>query len=274
MKKIIFTILILVMAISYTAGVCRGANSYLQFDGSTGYVDTGQTFQAVFQNETFSISVWIKLDEKQANTILSNYGDIGEYPGGFHLDAIGGISPSINFTYRKFNGLPTAIFTDSQVGVWLNIAVVWDRGEPLVSLYVNGVLKDSAEDVDTANNMWSEYTLLIGDDAGESQGYWHGSIDALRIYPSALTQAQITAIYANGRGTKYTAAAAEGGAAAYALNMDEGTGTTVTDAVSGTLQGTLIGGVTWQAGGVPFGSEMRGRYESGNQTGIRGRERY
>jgi hypothetical protein len=34
--------------------------------------------------------------------------------------------------------------------------------------------------------------------------------------------------------------------------MDEGSGTTVTDAVSGTLQGTLYGGVEWKDGGVPF----------------------
>ena len=79
-----------------------------------------------------------------------------------------------------------------------------------------------------------------------------GGLDDLRFYKKALTAAEVAAIYNNGKGTKYTGAAAEGGLASAAFNMDEGAGNTITDAVGGLVGTFSETGVSWALGGVPF----------------------
>lgn len=234
-------------------GVEPVANSYLTFDGSTGYVDTGQTFQSVFR-QSFWVNVWVKVDDLLLSTM--NFCGVADNSFisifGLTVQDTGRI-----YAYISTNGSATLAFvledTPSFVAnsEWKMITlVVNDNGEAstYLTLYVNGVLRKTG---DAANVNLVDYTsdksLYLGseNEAGDAIALFSGSLDDFRIYSGDPAGGAITAIYNSGKGTKYTGAVAEGGTASFALNMDEGTNSVLTDAVSGTLTALLHGGVTW-----------------------------
>lgn len=238
------------------------AVSYLQFDGSTGYVDTGLQADVLFGNPIaisngggISFSCW---------GLTSTTGKLFSWDGAdSHL--LLERSELERFTvFLKSTGVEEVVFTTDEIpnldnGLWhyyvLTITKV-SASTVSLKLYNNNELVISTDvfTFDLASSFQdfidSTTTAKIGrrDTGGY---YWYGGIDDFRIYASVLTQSQITAIFNNGIGTEYPDGIAD---ANFALNMDEGTGTTVTDAVGGVLQGTLIDGVTWAEGGVPFDS--------------------
>ena len=149
----------------------------------------------------------------------------------------------------KFRGKATV------AAIPLNVFFHWawavDSGAGTLTCYINGNVASSTFvfNISTWPNTDATGSLYIGSD---TVTFGNLSLDDLRIYKSALTQAQVSAIYAGGVGKKYVLN--ETPTASAAWNMDEGTGTTITDAQNG-LVGTLSAtGVTWQSGGVPFAS--------------------
>lgn len=256
-------------------------NYYLGFDGVTGYVDAGQVCGTTFgdpvviaDGDGIAITCWGLSTQTGGlfciQTGVQTYLDCTE-------DNLDSFAVSLRQTNQNAIGFSTGSTTgpgNYDDDLWhLHVLVITkiDAGNASLKLYNNGgiVISTGAFSLDLVNFLQTFVdngsSVKIGTDA---YGFtWGGYIDDFRIYNSSLTQEQITALYNKGRGTKYPDA---GPTAAYALNMDEGTGTTVTDAVSGTLQGTLVGGVGWQTGGVPFCRSGRGNPKFGGTDRLLG----
>jgi len=257
-------------------GVCRGANSYLQFNGSTGYVTVPNNAALNFGTNDFSFSFWMKLNNiENLQCIFERYKNISSdmYIGVsneiFSVMLVG--EESEGYWYYPFQ------LTKEMVGKWVHVIII--KTNAGIEVYFNNILSTVLEGFAKGGNPIMNFptgtATQIGALANLSR-FYSGDIDDLRIYAKALTQDEITAINNNGRGTKYTGAAAEGGEAVYVLNFDDydpQNPTKTYDEINAS-EATLHGGVEWKAGGTPFVTVMRGRYESGNQTGVRGRERY
>lgn len=223
-------------------------NKYLTFDGTTGLVTVPNNAALNFGTGDFSICFWIKKEDKYSSSHVfmkskDNLGDLPKIWVEFMYDS------EVWFGALDAEPVTLIVKTDtSQNNRWAHYA--WSISRTGTSyIYINGAVAGSF-DATGLGSLDCNGDLFIGNDNIER--WLKGSLDDLRFYKKALSAAEIAAIYNGGKGTKYTGAAAEGGAAAAAWNMDEGAGTTIVDAV-GSLEGTFSeSGVSWAAGGVPF----------------------
>lgn len=131
---------------------------------------------------------------------------------------------------------------------------VINRTTQLLSGYIDGVLIGTPVDISTVGSINPTVDMQIGAwDYGP--GYvvtrWGGLIDGVEIYKGVAAESvNPLAIYNNGVGRKITGSEA---GLVWASNCDNGSGTTVTDLVSGN-NGTIADAtkVTWVAGSIPF----------------------
>lgn len=186
-----------------TTGKVNGA---LTFNGTTDYVDTGQTFQSVFR-DSFSISLWIKYDTASNLTYFCAISD-----GGNNGIVFGtGASGILDMQYTA-NG--KAVITENTVfsngvGNWyFTVLVVQKTSESTVvaKLYLNSVLvaSDSSDDC-AMSDYTSIYNLYIGANNNAGTGIllpFDGSLDNFMLFNHALSQAEITRLYNNGNGTE------------------------------------------------------------------------
>ena len=88
-----------------------------------------------------------------------------------------------------------------QRGQWYHVVGVWDKEQKYVSIYVDGVKKDTKAVADGAvfflNKSSVYHWVCVGGDAANGvagQG-WDGDVAIARIYDKALTDAEVTALY-------------------------------------------------------------------------------
>jgi len=82
---------------------------------------------------------------------------------------------------------------------WIHIVAVYNQSSANVVFYINGVVS-----ADNGNSIYSSIYnssthLDIGRKQDSSPEYFPGSLDDVRIYNRALTQAEITQLYNLGR---------------------------------------------------------------------------
>jgi hypothetical protein len=229
----------------------------LKFDG-TGYVDTGSAFNTVMK-DSFSVNLWCRPSDgikALPQWIMTNAAGTGNYCEIAINADTGGLMAEYASNNQAVDIVESgAVFTDG-IQEWTMLTIVITKVSDILAnldLYVNGVLKATS----------GNHSCVMADfNAGMnmklatygSSLYYEGLLDDYRIYPKALSLSEIQAIYNSGIGTKYTAAAAQGGAASYAINCDEGFGQIVTDAVNA-LVGSLYGGAGFLDGGTPIDAD-------------------
>ena len=130
------------------------------------------------------------------------------------------------------------------VNTWVYVAVTYDAPSTTMKLYMNGNLV-------ATNNSVPAYTAestFIGSNSGTGS-FFQGHIDEVRIWTTALTQAQLKPEIFKGPADN-----ASGLVAYYTCN--EGSGTTLTSSCTNTsgLNGTLEGSATWIASPIQFGA--------------------
>ncbi|WP_162467275.1 LamG-like jellyroll fold domain-containing protein [Streptomyces cavernae] len=186
----------------FTAGLVGGAQlgaagrtgTALKLNGTTAYAAT--TGPVVDTTKSFSVSAWVKLDNKNVNhTFLSQ---AGTRASGFQL--------YYSSTYDKwvFNrhtkdaddtALVRSLSTDTaQTGVWTHLTGVYDATAKTVQLFVNGKAQTAASF--TATPWRASGGLQIGrlHYKGGYHEYTAGLLDDVRLVQSAVTQADATAI--------------------------------------------------------------------------------
>jgi concanavalin A-like lectin/glucanase superfamily protein/List-Bact-rpt repeat protein/fibronectin type III domain protein len=237
----------------------------LAFTGTNGYVNFGSP--AELSLSAFTLEMWMRRDGpgtggdtgaggipnlvpliakgraevedplKDVNYALGIRASDGVLAADFEEAAAPSPNPSLNH--------PVAGVTPLTVGTWYHVAATYDG--TTWRLYVNGAL-DAQLAVGRAPASTSTVPVALAsmlNSSGTAAGFFQGTMDEVRVWNGARTQADIIAAM-NLRLTSPTA----GLVARWGL--DEGTGTIVHSSAGSTLDGNLTGtGWSW-ATGAPF----------------------
>ncbi len=262
--------LILLMFGSLTTFSQTGAA--LKFDGASDFVNLGSALTTSLNGgNSITIEAWV-------NT-ATNAGNHGPIVGNYNTNNAGALS----FLLRRENGhhvfwvgngtiYPTVSLNTSTVNVWIHLACVWNG--TVATVYVNGVPTASTAPAMTAMQNNSNTSVYIGS-APILNEHFNGMIDEVRIWNVARTRCQINTfknceIPANAPGLLVN----------YHFNQGIASGsnttvTTLTDATSSAITGTLAGitltgtASNWVApGGVVSGSTTAVASPSYNATSL------
>ena len=178
--------------------------SAVSFDGATNLV--GMNIDDYNLTNTFSYSFWAnptlthKVDPESTSGYAGQVGcpdNCGERwvlsPSWYESGEVGaGISVGTNGVSVYENGdsgMPAVLVYNAPISGWTQITVVYQNKQP--KLYINGVaVRTGLTSKQSAVHLTPDY---IG---GGFYGYYGGSVDDLRVYNRALTDNEITAIYA------------------------------------------------------------------------------
>ena len=156
-----------------------GYGAYL-FNG--GYIKAGESLPA---NGSYTKTAWVYRTGSAENIISGDSDDGGHV---FWL--------SDNVLNAGHNKIWDAVHDSESLSLntWYFVAVSFNAETGEMILYKNGVEIDRAAGISVA----SDSTVLVG--AFKNGHIWNGSIDDVRIYNSALSTEQISAMYNNGEG--------------------------------------------------------------------------
>jgi hypothetical protein len=172
------------------AGVAGGA---VRLDDAADYIDFGHP-AALRLTGSMTITAWINATSFPADdaAIVSHHDGLG-----YQLDTTVDQGPrTIGFKLGNACGELMARYgaTPLVINTWYHVAGVYDAGAKALNVYLNGEL-DSGALVGTVTGMQrsSRVAVYVGR-RSDRQGFeFAGSIDNVRIYSLALTQAEIAA---------------------------------------------------------------------------------
>lgn len=162
----------------------------LVFDGQNDYVTAGNSGSIGIENY-LSITAWVKFGNVADNVRVGNI--IGKYNHIPHFNFEGHTSGRLRFYW---NGGQIDFFgTKDLRGVWHNVAVVRNKLDDTIKLYIDGVL-DAQRTAGT--NISPSWPLKIGDDYRNNNLPaipFNGHIGSILVYNKALTENEIKQNY-------------------------------------------------------------------------------
>ncbi|MEJ2722629.1 MAG: GDSL-type esterase/lipase family protein, partial [bacterium] len=166
-----------------------------EFDGSGDDLSAGEHFPV---GQSYTKTAWIYKTGSGANggnNIIS--GD--ENPQGHALWVPDNYEAKSSRLMGGHNGNWDIVYDDEPLtlNTWFFVALSYDQGTHWMRLYKNGVKIDSAV-VAAAEEMVSDPTVSIGSFGAQNGFMFQGTIDDARIYNRALSDEQISLLYANG----------------------------------------------------------------------------
>lgn len=207
--------------------------SAVTFDGTGDYVSVADSV-SLSPTSSISFGSWIKPNSSIAtkSILVKNTA--------YRLVTDGSGNPQCQI----YNGAAwqTAATSSTAVttGTWYHVFCTYDGST--IRVFVNGLLKGSTTNAVTVND--SSAALEIGRDSTASFGDYNGSQDDTRVYNRTLSSQDVMALYSWGP------------APMGYWRLDEGSGTSTTDASGNSITGTLNTGPTWKPGkfgrGVKF----------------------
>ena len=164
----------------------------VDFNGTSDYIDAGTA--TINAGKESTVSLWIRpmdvLSSRTQRIFSTGYthGN-GEFIMWVYSNKLG-----INY---QTGGSNTRIYSNTvlSAGEWISgIATTDDSGN--VKLYIDGVLQSDVDTITIAD--YTLYDLRFGAREGGAE-YYDGSLSGVRVYDRALSQPEITALYAKGR---------------------------------------------------------------------------
>ena len=157
-------------------------------NGALNIVGTG-TFAAIqglpSGNSPRTVALWVKMNQINQNfNFVYTYGTAANYNG-------------VNLTSTAINhfGIPATnhlASSSNTVNTWFHLAIVFDGTNS--KIYKNGVLlSTAAKNYNTIVDSTNRFKLGLSE-VGDA-GYFNGAVDDLKIYPHALTDAEVVALY-------------------------------------------------------------------------------
>jgi hypothetical protein len=174
------------------------ANAAQSFDGVNDYIEVqsgGAALNAIGSG-SFSTVFWLKSSQPDGIILLKRETFGQHWPFQIQLISAG----KIDFSQQSggVNNLKTAASVSD--GLWHNVCFIRDVAAQQIKCYVDGVL-DNTGASDTAD--WKNSSkLYIGADVAAPDPFKHfyaGIIDDIRIYNRVLTEAEVKALYNEGR---------------------------------------------------------------------------
>jgi len=180
-------------------------------------------YNSAFSTEERTISVWVKLAEKRNNRFIGLHSWLG-----YKFEVQDGNRPFLTIhassnTFNSYTGINSEIYdrdaaTEIGLNAWYHLVATYKAGS--MKFYINGVMVKSWEN--TPNPALTQqisstlFNLVLGCDfptdkyaanaadhdnlpskpiPAEWGGYLNGSLDEVRLYKKALTDAQVVSIY-------------------------------------------------------------------------------
>lgn len=201
-----------------------------------GQVNSGGSFAVtsstlVDTSRAFSVSAWVKLNNADADYTIASQD--GNNVSGFRLQyaddvdrwSFGGASVDLDSSgvTRALSSAPP------QLGVWTHLLGTYEPNSRKIALYVNGK-SDGVADVPLFNAT-GRFVVGAAKKNGSRTDHLQGTIDHAQVWDRVLSAAEAA------NHNNFVVLRAH-------YNLDERTGTTTKDEVSG-QNGTLSGGVKW-----------------------------
>jgi hypothetical protein len=211
----------------------------LQFDGLDDYVSVPNSPN--LNPNPFTISAWAKVEGNQGNyrTVVASR----DADSGYILYAAG----NDHWQFWVGNGSVWTPINGSQVvsSKWTHLAGVYDGSK--MTFYVDGVAQGSPIAVSLRKN--DGFPLMLGKASDIDSYYFNGAIDEVRLWDVARTEADIKA------NMSHSLTGSEAGLVGY-WQLDEGSGTGVTDSSGKNSPGSLANGTAWTKD-TPFASSKK-----------------
>lgn len=267
--KYLFFYLLLIFP---TLGISQGSLTALSFDGVDDRI-TGTNTGLNTVTNNFTMEMWVSPTatitfRTETNAIGNTEGTSAQryvvFPthGGGACPATAGdagigISVGTNgiqvFEHKACQMPALLVYNTALPTGWSHIAVVFTAKQP--RLYLNGVLVRTG----VTSNMTNVFpSAQIGTTI---YGNYAGDVDEFRIWNTSRSQAQIR----DNMCLRLTGA--EANLIRY-YRFDEGAGTTLTDASSSSVNGTLTSGPTWGVSSAAIGNTSTHVYRGANWTGV------
>ena len=166
----------------------------LEFDGQDDYVLVNHKEFIDFHIRGFSISFWIRQNDKTLTVpYLSKRiydAEIGGKGYEIYHDASGKVRFVVVDEYAE--SFVEASDSNFVTGNWVLLTAVRDQAAKMLHLYANGLLTASA--ADSSWNISQRADLFIGTNAAE-QSFYKGTLDDIRVYNYALDSLGVQNLY-------------------------------------------------------------------------------
>ena len=234
------------------------------FNGTSQYVNVPNSTSLNFNaSASFSVSSWFKASQnRSSHRIIVNKWTTGASTGSQYAIYLAKTTGQVKGEVAGASQAPDIIITSTNAyddNNWHNVVFVRNKSTGYLYLYVDGI-SVATPISDTTGDLSNSDPLTIGSFVVSPFYYFNGSINDVRIYNRALSQAEITALAfgMNLPTSSYTVHSK--GNVTINSNWSVGT-TTVTSGYTGTI--TQSSGVTLTVGAGGY-TQSGGTFQGGN----------
>ena len=214
-----------------------GPGNALQFDGQNAHLTVPSM---ALDNRSFSVAGWVYRDPAATGErVWFAARERDSTRRHLHL----GVQSDGRVALKYWNDdLQTPPYTVT-AGAWHHVVVTYDQPTDTSRIYVNGAQVASGNQGPFEGQ---NPTIRVGRAVSSPYRHWHGQLDEVRVYTTALSAAAVTAQYAGGNGQHGTPAPD----LVAGWHFDEGSGGAVTDYSGQGHTAQLANGPTWVSGAV------------------------
>ena len=228
---------------TFTTDRNNQSNKAMSYSGSGQYINSGDPTNGSldFGSGNFTLSAWVKtntLNSAYHCVITKNANSYPNYQLCINASNVfqAGYEVSVGNISRALSG-------SLSTNTWYNTVVVADRTNG-TSLYLNGILIQTVSA--KSGSLDNVANLLIGRHVGGSALDWNGSIDDVRIYNRALSQAEVTQLYGSYNPKIQVSTLQQGLVGYWPLDQDSlKSSTVVADKTPYANNGTMVGSPTF-----------------------------
>jgi hypothetical protein len=164
---------------------------YLDFDGSSDYVNLGDKFSIVSGTIDFWIKLNVTIDSSSTGINYRPFGKSDAFECRFNnttdFPNVGPVG-NMGFDFGIITGPLKSNQTTWLGGTWYNIVFNWNSSTNISNLYVQSILDNTS----TAPSITGQTgNFSIGASRGGSLGFINGSISSFKIYNRALAAAEV-----------------------------------------------------------------------------------
>lgn len=170
---------------------------YFSFSGSNSYIRTPDN--AILEDGSYGLSVeaWVRFNNFNQSQVIVGKFDNGGTASDVSYALRANTSGEVRFEVGDGTGSTSSNTFSASTNTWYQVVGVFDKGNSLLYLYINGVSQGSvactySDLLDSAND------LYIGEyNGGEYSQGLNGDIGIVRIYTEDMTSEEVSGNYLN-----------------------------------------------------------------------------
>lgn len=211
--------------------VAAGSAFALDFDSTSDKLDLATPNALLTGTGNFTLTAWIKPSTVATGYIMGNYGTS-------NINGIEFYTSSIGNELKVYMGAAISSGVTLSASAWHFVAV--KRSGTTVSFYVDGIEYSGGT---SSHNITSSLNWTVGNGPNYTTERFRGTIDQVSVWNTALSTAQLDAIYNSAAGALITPTANT----LLLWEMTEGSGSSVADTSGNGRTGAIVG-ASWVTG--------------------------